>query len=131
MLKTGGIHHVAMRVQDFEKVVYFYTQGLGYTKGIFWGEGDGRAQMIDLGNENFIEIFAGGNEISDSVNNGLLHIALRSVDCTRDLENAINAGAIVTMPVTDIEMQTLPVKKIRIAFCKGLQGEIIEFFEEL
>ena len=87
--------------------------------------------MIDLGNENFIEIFSGGDELSDSVNNGLLHIALRSDDCSRDLESAINAGAIVTMPVTDIELQTQPVKKIRIAFCKGLQGDVIEFFEEM
>ena len=131
MIKTGGFHHVAMRVMDFENVVEFYTQGLGYTKGIYWGDGDSRAQMIDLGNDNFIEIFSGGNEISDAVNNGLLHIALRSDDCARDLENAVNAGAIVTMPVTDINLQTHPVNKIRIAFFKVLQGEIIEFFQDI
>jgi len=131
MIKTGGFHHVAMRVMDFEKVVDFYTNGLGYSKGIYWGDGDSRAQMIDLGNDNFIEIFSGGNELSDVVNNGLLHIALRSDDCNRDLENAVNAGAIVTMPVSDIELQTQPVKKIRISFCRGLQGEVIEFFQEL
>jgi len=48
MTKKGGFHHVAMRVKDFEKVVEFYTQGLGYSKGIYWGDGESRAQMIDL-----------------------------------------------------------------------------------
>jgi len=131
MTKTGGFHHVALRAKEFEKAVDFYTVGLGYSKGISWGEGDSRAQMIDLGNQNYIEIFSGGNEISGGEHNGLLHIALRSDDCAKDLENAVNAGAIVTVPVTDIDLESKPVKKIRIAFCKGLQGEIIEFFQDM
>lgn len=130
MKKSGGFHHIAMRVKDFERVVEFYTSGLGYKKDISWGVGDGRAQMIDIGNNNYIEIFAGGTQETCAENQGLLHIALRSDDCNKDVEKALNAGAILTMPVTDIDLDTSPVKKIRIAFCKGLQGEIIEFFEE-
>ena len=130
MKMAGGFHHIAMKVKDFDKVVDFYVKGLGFTNDIFWGEGDNRAQMIDIGNNNYIEIFAGGTEDVCPENPGLLHIALRSDDCKYDLEKALNAGAILTMPVTDIDMETSPVKKIRIAFCKGLQGETIEFFEE-
>jgi glyoxylase I family protein len=130
MSHVGGFHHIAMKAADFDVAVDFYIRGMGFKKGISWGDGDSRAQMIDVGNNNYLEIFAGGS-IEDERKNGLLHIALRSADCVKDLERAIHAGAVVTMEVTDVDIPSEPVKKVRIAFCKGLQGEVIEFFQEL
>jgi glyoxylase I family protein len=124
-----GFHHVAFRVKDYDRVVAFYTEGLGFTKGITWGEDDGRAIMIDIGNDNFLEVFADGEYANDK-DGAYLHVALRSTDCDGDLDRAVRAGAVVTMHPSDIDVPSEPVKKIRIAFCKGLNGEIIEFFEE-
>lgn len=131
MSKTiDGFHHVAMKVKDFDEVVEFYTDGLGFKKGITWGNGDERAVMIDVGNENYIEIFAGG-KMADENEGAFMHIALKSQDCEKDLNRAVKAGAVVTVKVMNVDIPSNPVKKVRIAFCKGLNGEILEFFQEL
>ncbi|MHB1485019.1 MAG: VOC family protein [Saccharofermentanales bacterium] len=127
---TDGFHHVAMKVEDFDKVVEFYTTGLGYKKGIAWGDGDGRAVMIDVGNENFIEIFAGG-KVPDENDGAFIHIALKSRNCEKDIDRAEKAGAVITVKVMNVDIPSNPVKKVRIAFCRGLNGEILEFFQEL
>lgn len=126
----NGFHHVAMKAKEFEKVVEFYTEGLGFEKGISWGEGDSRAVMIHVGNGNFIEIFAGAKELNGQ-EGAFLHIALKSRDCDGDIRRAEEAGAIVTTEAISIDIPSNPVKKVRIAFCKGLNGEILEFFQEL
>jgi len=124
----NGFHHVAMRAYDFDKTVDFYINGLGFEKGISWGEGDSRAIMINVGCDSFIEVFAGGKP--DQEEGAFIHIALKSDNCDLDLEKAVKAGAIVTMQPQDVDIPSDPVKKVRIAFCKGLSGEIIEFFQE-
>ena len=124
-----GFHHAAMKVKDFDKVIDFYTKGLGFKKGISWGEGDERAVMIDIGNNNYIEIFAGG-KIAEDNEGAIIHFALKTLDCDKDIRLAEQAGAVVTMEVTNIDIQSDSVKKVKIAFCKGLNGEIIEFFQE-
>ncbi|MHB8963819.1 MAG: VOC family protein [Saccharofermentanales bacterium] len=131
MNSTGsGFHHIAMKAMDFDKVVAFYTDGMGYEKGISWGEGDNRAVMIHVGKANYIEIFAGAKEIIEQEGT-LLHIALKSLDCDGDIARAAKAGATVTIEPVSIDIPSEPVKQIRIAFCKGLNGEILEFFQEL
>ncbi len=125
----GGFHHLAIRVFDFEKSLKFYIDGLGFKKHISWGEGDERAIMLDTGNDNYLEIFAGGKE-GEKPEGAIIHMALRSENCDRDLEKAVSAGAVVTTPPTDVEIPSQPPKKVRIAFCKGPYGEIIEFFQE-
>ena len=127
----NGFHHVAMRVFDFDKVIAFYTEGLGLEKGISWGENDKRAAMIHVGEGNCLEIFAGGKEIrTENEEGAIVHIAFASKCCDKDLERARNAGAVVTMEPQDIELQSNPKKNVRIAFCKGFGGELLEFFEE-
>jgi len=49
-----GIHHVAIRVKDFDASLAFYTDGLGMTQTMAWGEGDKRAVMLDAGNGNCV-----------------------------------------------------------------------------
>lgn len=123
----GGFHHVAITVKDFDKSLKFYTEGLGFRKDIGWGEGDSRAVMLDTGDGNYIEIFAGGKE--DVPEGSWLHVAFRTDNCDLALEQARAAGAPVTMEPTDIDIQSNPVTKVRIAFCKGPDGETLEFFQ--
>jgi glyoxylase I family protein len=125
----NGFHHVAMKVLDFDKTVTFYTEGLGFEKGISWGEGDNRAITIDIGEGSYLEIFAGGKEV-EKVEGAIIHIAFKSKSCDKDLERAVKAGAIVTLEATNVDITSNPVKPVRIAFCKGFGGEILEFFEE-
>ena len=56
----GGFHHIAMQVKDFDASLQFYTEGLGFTPTVAWGEGSQRAVMLDTGDGNYFELFAGG-----------------------------------------------------------------------
>ncbi|MCC6443633.1 MAG: VOC family protein [Armatimonadetes bacterium] len=126
-----GFHHVAMRAADFDGAVRFYTEGLGFRAACSWGEGDSRAVMLDTGDGNYFEIFAGGKRAPGEAppEGAVLHVALRADNCDATLERAVAAGAQVTMEPTSLDIPSSPATPVRIAFCKGPEGEIIEFFQ--
>lgn len=130
-LSGCGYHHVAIRAFDFERTLRFYTEGLGFRVAVRWGEGDGRAALLDTGDGNYLEVFAGGKRApGEPVPEGaILHYALRTPDCDAALERARAAGAAVTVEPKTIELASEPQITIRIAFCKGPDGELIEFFQ--
>ncbi len=125
----GGFHHVAVKVHDFDAAVRFYTEGLGLVKKIAWGEGDQRAVMLDTGDGNYLEIFAGG-EVATPSEARMLHFALRSSDCDAAHALAIEHGAVERMAPKDVniaaDVGTVPV---RISFVVSPTGEVIEFFQ--
>ena len=125
----GGFHHVAIKVADFEGAVRFYTEALGFKEKIAWGEGDKRAVMLDAGDGNYMEIFAGGTKDAKA-EGSIIHFALRTRDCDAALNRARAAGAVVTMEPKSLDIQSRPhPTPVRIAFCKGPAGEVIEFFQ--
>ncbi|MGD0090868.1 MAG: VOC family protein [Planctomycetota bacterium] len=128
VLGGGGFHHVALKVQDFEGAVRFY-KALGFTEKISWGEGNGRAVMLDTGDGNCLEIFAGGSAEAKP-EGAVLHFALRTGNCDAALAAARAAGAQVTMEPKSVEIPSRPSRTpVRIAFCKGPGGEVIELFQ--
>ena len=58
IIKGMGFHHVALKAADYESAYKFYTEGLGMKLYATWGEGDGRAAMLDLGDGGILELFA-------------------------------------------------------------------------
>jgi glyoxylase I family protein len=124
----GGFHHVALRANDFDATVKFYTEGLGFVEKNNWGEGNKRAVLLDSGDGNYMEVFAGGT--SEQIPEGyFFHVALRSNDVDGAVAAAVAAGAIVTVEPKDVILGVNPPTPVRIAFIKGLNGEIIEFFQ--
>ena len=87
--------------------------------------------MLDTGDGNYVEVFAGGKHpIGEELPEGaLLHFALRTQDCDRAIERARAAGAVVTIEPKSLDLPGNPPVPVRIAFCRGLNGEIIEFFQ--
>lgn len=77
-----GMHHVALRASDFDKSLRFYCEGLGFTVACQWGEGDGRIAMLDLGNGDKIELFAGGHDctVDEQGAGSYFHFAYRCAD---------------------------------------------------
>lgn len=123
----GGFHHVALRAHDFEGTVKFYTEGLGFTERHSWGEGDKRIVLLDSGDGNYLEVFAGGTE--QKPEGSYFHVAFRSNDVDAAVRHAVAAGAVVTVEPKDAVLGDNPPTPVRIAFVKGLNGEIIEFFQ--
>ncbi|MCX6380739.1 MAG: VOC family protein [Armatimonadetes bacterium] len=133
----GGFHHIAIRAFDFEKTLAFYA-ALGCEKKHGWGSDeranggkDSRAAMLDVGDGNYIEVFAGreGDPNQEIPEGGLLHFALRSTATDEALERARAAGATVTMEAKHVMPPNSETPhEFWIAFVRGFNGEIIEFF---
>ena len=129
VLGGGGFHHVAIRALDFDASVRFYTDGLGFREKIVWGEGDGRAILLDTGDGNYLEIFAGGKN-EPKLEGAILHFAIRTTDCDAATKRAVAAGATITMQPKALTIQSRPgPTPVKISFVKGPDGELIEFFE--
>ena len=131
----GGFHHVAIKVANFDESVMFYTRALGFIEAIRWGEGDNRAILLDCGDGNFFEIFAGGQAAPADAKSGgagpIIHVALRSDDVDGAVARARAGGAEITMEPTDVTIPSNPPTPVRIAFCRAPGGEVIEFFKHL
>ena len=61
----------------------------------------------------------------------IIHFALRTSDCDAAIERARAAGATVTIEPKSVNIPSEPHETpVRIAFCKGPDGEVIEFFQK-
>ncbi len=129
ILGGGGFHHVAIKVRDFDATVKFYCQALGFVPKIRWGEGDKRAVMLDTGDGNYLEVFAGGPP-ERRPEGCIIHFALRTGDVDAAIERARAAGAVITVEPKDVKIPSTPgPTPVRLAFCQGPDGEVIEFFQ--
>ena len=63
------------------------------------------------------------------INEKILHVALSTSDPDAAYQAALAAGAAPHMAPTDITIQSAIPIPIRIAFVKGFDGELIEFFK--
>lgn len=126
-----GFHHIALRAYDFEETLRFYQDGLGFARTYSWGEGDGRAAMLDTGDGNYLEVFAGGKRTTaeEPSEGALLHFALRTSDVDRDYARALAAGARSQVEPKDVTLPGDSPVPVRLAFVRGLDGEVIEFFQ--
>jgi len=87
---TQGFHHVAMKVHNFDATLQFYVEGLGLIEAKRWGEGNERAVMLATGNDNYLEIFAGGAE-KVKPEGAVLHFAFRVNNTDEALARAVKS----------------------------------------
>lgn len=137
VLGGGGFHHVAIKVSDFERTVKMYTEGLGFKEKIRWGsvtpEGDKRGIMLDTGDGNYLEVFGGGKvrpAATDMWADGvMIHFAIRTTKIEEAMQRAEAAGFKVTVAPKGVTIPSVPPTPIRIAFCHGPDGEVVELFQ--
>ncbi|MDD4890487.1 MAG: VOC family protein [Phycisphaerae bacterium] len=126
----GGFHHVAVRTADFDATVGFYTQALGFRPTLAWGAPGKRAIMLDTGDGSCLEVFENAGQKPAADDAAIIHFALRTRDAKAAIERARRAGYAVTMEPTDLDIPSSPKPTpVRIAFCKGPDGVLVEFFQ--
>ena len=131
-----GIHHVAMKVADYDRTLAFYG-ALGMTVELAWGEkdadGDKRAAMLGCGRGCHLEVFAGG-PVGGRPEGQWMHVALATDDCDQAWKRALDAGAKPQSEKpfeVDVKQSGVVVGRVRIAFFHGPDGETVEFFQRL
>lgn len=134
VIKGCCVTHIALKATDIENTIKFYTEALGFEVKARWGEGDGRAAMLDAGDSTVIEVFHGGVKSEKCPENKAgewFHLALGVDDTDAAYERALKFGAVSKVAPKNVDIQAVPeVMPVRIAFVYGPDGEVIEFFQK-
>ena len=89
-----------------------------------------RIMLLDMGDGSHIELVAPRADSpsvgSPAVNDPLVHLAIATPDAAASLEPVRQAGFEVTMEPKDVSLGNL---EATVAFFKGPNGEVVEFFQ--
>jgi glyoxylase I family protein len=127
MSLVKGFHHYAIRAFDFDATLRFYTEGLGAARVFGWGEGPTRSAYLRFADGSHVEVFS-GRTVAEPSEASLIHVCFASSDPDAAYAQAIAHGATPHLvPFTANPDKADRPWSIRLAFVKGLDGEIIEF----
>ena len=131
VLGGGGFHHVCVKTRDWDRTMKFYQEILGCTPKIAWRAAPARAIMLDSGDGNYLEVFE-DLAYAPAANGSIVHFAFRTTRLDEVAARVRAFGARITMEPKDVSISTtngVGMVPIRIFFCEGPSGEIIEFFQ--
>ena len=125
----NGFHHIGLIVNDVDKSLKFYTEGLGgkVTFSFPMGNSGKTIYLVDLGGNAVIEIIPRGQDGAES-NARWAHIAVNTDDVRKAHATALEAGGTTRSEPRDTALGTMPVCN---SFLLGPDGESIEFFKVL
>jgi glyoxylase I family protein len=122
-----------VKTRDWHRTMQFYQSVLGCTVKVAWNFRDTgrRATMLDTGDGNYMEVFE-DPDYAPAPNGAVVHFALRTTKLDEVAARVRAAGAKITVEPKDVTIAATngiaPVP-IRIFFCEGPSGEVIEFFQ--
>ncbi len=126
IVKTCGLHHVTIQTRDWEASLHLYKEVLGMQVAAEFGPEERRMMLLDVGDGSHIELIAPTGDNSAVGSDLLTHFALATADVAASIEPVREAGYEVTMEVKDV---TLGDMEATVAFFKGPNGELVEFFK--
>ena len=130
VIKGCGTHHIAVQTRDWEASLRLYEDVLGMEIVARFGSPERKIFLLDTGDGSHIELFEPetGTPAVDApaANDPVIHFALATTDTRAALEHVRQAGYEVTVEPKDVTLDGL---EVTIAFFKGPNGEVIEFFE--
>ncbi len=127
----SGFHHVCVKTRDWDRTLRFYRDALGCTEKIAWRAAPQRAIMLDTGGGNYIEVFE-DLAYTPAPDGSILHFALRTAQLDEVAARVRAFGAKITVEPKEVAIETTNGAgkvPIRIFFCTGPSGEVIEFFQ--
>lgn len=138
---VGGFHHVCLKTRDWDRTMRFYRDVLGCIEKIAWRAAPQRAVMLEAGRDtgNYIEVFE-DLAYTGTSDGAIVHFALRTSKLDEVAERVRAFGATITVEPKDVTIATtnpstgsgriVPAQvPIRVFFCEGPNGEVIEFFQ--
>lgn len=130
-----GIHHVSLRVSDFDRSLAFYRDALKLRLAVSFELGDRRFALLETGNSGYLELVECKTPVVATGKTEVAwHFALRTSDIGAAVAAAQKAGLEITKEITRLDLANTATGRpfpIRIAFFRGFDGEEVEFFEEL
>ena len=135
ILGGGGLHHVAVRTDNLQKSVDFYTQVLGMRVVTAWEPDERSFVHLDAGDGSIVELMQDDKPIEMPTERGIhWHLALRTTRIEAVMERVAEAGMEVTVPTKAVTLTNtatdppspMPVK---VAFFTGPSGEVVELFQ--
>jgi glyoxylase I family protein len=128
--KTSGLHHITIQTRDWEASLHLYQEILGMQAVAEFGPDDGRMLLLDVGDGSHIELIAPKADTpavgSPADPDPLVHLALATSDAAASIEPVREAGYEVTMEPKDVSLGGLDAT---VAFFRGPNGELVEFFQ--
>ena len=127
IIMFNGYHHIGLVVEDIDRSLKFYTDGLGgkVTFSFPMGDSGKSIYLVDLGGNAVVELVPRGQNGAEA-NARWAHIALSTGDAKEAYAIALKAGATSQSEPKEMMLGTMPVCN---AFVKGPDGEVIELFQ--
>lgn len=130
IIKGCGTHHIAVQTRDWAASMRLYQDVLGMTLVAEFGSPERKIVLLDIGDGSYMELFEPTADTlavdAPATNDPIMHFALATTDTRAALEHVRQAGYEITVEPKDVTLDTL---NVTIAFFKGPNGEIIEFFQ--
>jgi len=130
VIEGCGLHHIAVQTRDLEVSLRFYRDVLGMKVVMEAGLPEGKIVLLDMGDGSCVELFAPTADSpaasSPAANDPITHIALTTADARTAVERVRQAGYEITVEPRSSGLGDL---KAVIAFSKGPNGEVIEFWQ--
>ena len=130
VIQGCGSHHLAVQARDWEESLKLYRDVLGMKVVAEFGSSERKIILLDIGDGSHIELFQPKPDTAKpgnpAGNDPLTHFALATTDTRAATEHVRKAGYEVTVEPKDVNLGSL---NVTIAFFKGPNGELLEFFQ--
>jgi glyoxylase I family protein len=130
VIKGLGMHHVTVQARDWDVSLRLYRDVLGMEVVTEFGPPIRRIMLLGVGDGSHIELIAptAGAPAAGSpaANDPLVHIALSATDAAAAAEHVRQAGYDITVEPKIVILGNITAT---VAFFKGPNGEVIEFFQ--
>lgn len=125
-----GTHHIALQTRDWDASMKLYRDVLGMEVIAEFGSPERKIVLLDMGDGSHMELFQPKADTpalgEPAANDPIFHFALSTTDTRAATEHVRRHGYEITVEPKEVQLDHMTVT---IAFFKGPNGEVLEFFQ--